>query len=271
MTSPAQPRPHRRSIDIGLILLACIVLPPLTGWAMPDLLSPANAIVLTYGVCLGIAALSLNLLLGYAGQLSLGHAALLGVGAFSASIVVDRLGLPMFLGWVVGGIVGGVVALAIGIPALRLRGLYLALVTLVFGATMQASVLRWQFFTHGSAGASLPRRLFGDHILVNEPIYLAMALVVLVGVWLVDINVLRTRLGRAFLAIREDEVTAQSFGIDVVRYKLLAFVLSGAMAGIAGALFGGAVGLVNSDVFGRELSLRIVLFVIIGGIGRRWG
>ncbi|MDT7571247.1 MAG: branched-chain amino acid transport system ATP-binding protein livM [Actinomycetota bacterium] len=265
-------RPHRRSTDIALVLLACLVLPPLTGWAMPDLLSPANALVLTYGVSLGIAALSLNLLLGYAGQLSLGHAALLGVGAFGASIVVDRLGLPMYLGWAVGGLVGGVVALAIGIPALRLRGLYLALVTLVFGATMQASVLRWRFFTHGSSGASLPRRWwFGDHVLINEPVYLSMVLVVLVGVWLVDINVLRTRLGRAFLAIREDETTAQSFGIDVVRYKLLAFVLSGAIAGIAGALFGGAVGLVNSDVFGRELSLRIVLFVIIGGIGRRWG
>jgi branched-chain amino acid transport system permease protein len=264
-------RQHRRSIDIALILLACIALPPLTGWAMPDLLSPANALVLTYGVCLGIAALSLNLLLGYAGQLSLGHAALLGVGAFGASLIVDRLSLPMFLGWAVGGLVGGVVALAIGIPALRLRGLYLALVTLVFGATMQASVLRWKFFTQGSAGASLPRRLIGDHILINEPVYLSMVLVVLVGVWLVDINVLRTRLGRAFLAIREDETTAQSFGIDVVRYKLLAFVLSGVMAGIAGALYGGAVGLVNSDVFGRELSLRIVLFVIIGGIGRRWG
>jgi ABC-type branched-subunit amino acid transport system ATPase component/ABC-type branched-subunit amino acid transport system permease subunit len=263
--------PRRRSTDIGLVLLACIVLPPLTGWAMPDLLSPATALILTYGVCLGIAALSLNLLLGYAGQLSLGHAALLGVGAFGASIVVDRLSLPMFLGWVVGGAVGGVVALAIGIPALRLRGLYLALVTLVFGATMQASVLRWRFFTHGTAGASLPRRLIGDHILINEPIYLAMVLVVLVGVWLVDINVLRTRMGRAFLAIREDETTAQSFGIDVVRYKLLAFVLSGVIAGVAGALYGGAVGLVNSDVFDRELSLRIVLFVIIGGIGRRWG
>jgi branched-chain amino acid transport system permease protein len=265
------PRTRMRRGDVALILLGCVVLPPLTGWAMPDLLSPATATTLTYGVTLGIAALSLNLLLGYAGQLSLGHAALLGVGAFGASVVVDRLALPMFLGWVVGGLVGGVVALAIGIPALRLRGLYLALVTLVFGETMHASVLTWRFFTQGSAGASLPRRLYGDHILINEPVYLSMVLVVLVGVWLVDINVLRTRLGRAFLAIREDETTAQSFGIDVVRYKLLAFVLSGVIAGVAGALYGGEVGLVNSDVFGRELSLRIVLIVIIGGVGRRWG
>ena len=270
MTTVADDR-FRRPKDVGLILLACVVLPPLTGWAMPGLLPPATALTLTYGVCLGIAALSLNLLLGYAGQLSLGHAALLGAGAFGASLIVDGLALPMFVGWAVGALVGAVVALAIGIPALRLRGLYLALVTLVFGATMQASVLRWRVFTHGSAGASLPRRLWGQHILINEPTYLSMVLVVLVGVWLVDINVLRSRIGRAFLAIREDETAAQAFGIDVTRYKLLAFVLSGAIAGLAGALYGGAVGLVNSDVFDRELSLRIVLFVIIGGVGRRWG
>ncbi|MDP9101359.1 MAG: branched-chain amino acid ABC transporter ATP-binding protein/permease [Actinomycetota bacterium] len=269
--TPAAFDRYRRPKDVGLILLGCIVLPPLTGWAMPGLLSQATALTLTYGVCLGIAALSLNLLLGYAGQLSLGHAALLGVGAFGASLIVDGLALPMFIGWAVGACVGAAVALAIGIPALRLRGLYLALVTLVFGSTMQASVLRWRVFTHGSAGASLPRRLWGEHILINEPIYLSMVLVVLVGVWLVDINVLRTRIGRAFLAIREDETAAQAFGIDVTRYKLLAFVLSGAIAGLAGALYGGAVGLVNSDVFDRELSLRIVLFVIIGGVGRRWG
>jgi ABC-type branched-subunit amino acid transport system ATPase component/ABC-type branched-subunit amino acid transport system permease subunit len=272
MTTASTAPAHRRSTDIALILLACVVLPPLTGWAMPDLLSKAHALTLTYGVTLGIAALSLNLLLGYAGQLSLGHAALLGIGAFAASVIIDRLGLPMYAGWAVGGLAGGVVALAIGIPALRLRGLYLALVTLVFGATLQASVLRWRFFSHGSSGASLPRRWwFGDHILINESVYLSMCLVVLVGIWLVDINVLRTRLGRAFLAIREDETTAQSFGINVVRYKLLAFVLSGVIAGIAGALYGGGIGLVTSDTFGRELSLRIVLIVIIGGVGRRWG
>jgi ABC-type branched-subunit amino acid transport system ATPase component/ABC-type branched-subunit amino acid transport system permease subunit len=261
----------RRQKNVGLVLLACVVLPPLTGRTMPDLLTQSGALTLTYGVCLGMAALALNLLLGYAGQLSLGHAALLGVGAFGASVVVDRLELPMFLGWLVGGLFGGLVALAIGIPALRLRGLYLALVTLVFGATMQASVLRWKFFTQGSAGASLPRRLLGERMLIDEPAYLSMALVVLVLVWLLDVNVLRTRMGRAFLAIREDEQVAQSFGIDVVRYKLLAFALSGAIAGVAGALYGGAVGLVNSDVFSRELSLKLVLFVIIGGIGRRWG
>jgi branched-chain amino acid transport system permease protein len=164
-----------------------------------------------------------------------------------------------------------VIALAIGLPALRLRGLYLALVTIVFGITMQSSVLRWEVFTRGSAGAALPRRLWGDTI-VNDPvIFLSMTLFVLVGVWLVDMNVMRTKLGRAFRIIREDEVAAQGFGIDVTRYKLYAFVLSGGIAGLAGALYGHSIGLVNSDVFPLELSLRIVLIVMIGGVGRRWG
>ena len=260
---------HRK--NVVLVLVALAVLPWATGRAMPRLLPGSTALTLCLGVGLAMAGLSLNLLLGYAGQLSLGHAALLGAGAFGASIVTDRWGAPMFVGWVFAALVGGVIALGIGLPALRLRGLYLALVTIVFGITMQNSVLRWDVFTHGSAGAALPRRLWGDTLVGNPSIYLAMTLVVLVGVWLVDQNVMRTKLGRAFRIIREDEVVAQAFGVDVTRYKLEAFVLSGAIAGLAGALYGHAIGLVNSDVFPLELSLRIVLIVMIGGVGRRWG
>ena len=248
-----------------------MVLPWATSTAMPKLLPASTVLLLCIGVSLAMAALALNLLLGYAGQLSLGHAALLGVGAFAGSIVVDRWGAPMFLGWIFAAAVGGLVALAIGLPALRLRGLYLALVTIVFGITMQASVLRWEVFTRGSAGAALPRRLWGDTLVTNPSIFLSMALLMLLVVWLVDRNVMRTKLGRAFRIIREDEVAAQAFGVDVTHYKLFAFVLSGAIAGLAGAFYGHALGLVNSDVFPLEMSLRIVLIVIIGGVGRRWG
>jgi branched-chain amino acid transport system permease protein len=260
---------HRK--NVLLIALGCAVLPWATGRAMPRLLPASTSLTLAIAVSLAIAALSLNLLLGYAGQLSLGHAALLGAGAFAGSVVVDQWGAPMFVGWVFAAIVGGLIALVIGLPALRLRGLYLALVTMVFGITMQYSVLRWEVFTHGSAGALLPLRVWGHSLLHSPAVYLAMVLLVLLGVWLVDQNVMRTKLGRAFQMIREDEVAAQSFGIDVTRYKLLAFVLSGAIAGLAGALYGGAIGLVNSDVFPLQLSLRLVLIVMIGGLGRRWG
>jgi ABC-type branched-subunit amino acid transport system permease subunit len=195
----------------------------------------------------------------------------MGTGAFAGSIVDDRWGAPMFLAWLGAIVAGGVIALGIGLPALRLRGLYLAIVTIAFGITLQSSALRWNVFTHGSAGAALPRRLWGHHMLDSPAIYLSMGLVLLVLVWLVDRNVMRTRLGRAFRMIREDEVTAQSFAIDVTRYKLAAFVLSGAIAGLAGAYYGGTLGLVNSDSFDLQQSLRVVLIVMIGGLGRRWG
>jgi branched-chain amino acid transport system permease protein len=261
--------PHRK--NVLLVAAACAILPVVTARAMPRLLPASTALTLAIGVSLGMAGLGLNLLLGYAGQLSLGHAALLASGAFAASIVVDRWSAPMFLAWPAAAVAGGVVALAIGLPALRLRGLYLALVTIVFALTMQYSVLRWQVFTRGSAGAALPRRLWGDRILTDTSVYLSITLLLVLGVWLVDRNVMRTKLGRAFRIIREDETAAQAFAVDVTRYKLLAFVLSGAVAGLGGAFYGSAIGLVNSDVFSLDLSLRIVLFVIIGGVGHRWG
>ena len=194
--------PHRQ--NVVLVLLACAFVPWITSEAMPRLLPASTALTLAIGTALAIAGLSLNLLLGYAGQLSLGHAALLGAGAFAGSIVVERWNAPMFLGWVFAALVGGVIALAIGLPALRLRGLYLALVTIVFGITMQSSMLRWEVFTGGSAGAALPRRLWGDTLVGNPSIFFGMTLVVLVGVWLLDRNVMRTKLGRAFRIIRED-------------------------------------------------------------------
>jgi branched-chain amino acid transport system permease protein len=257
--------------NILLIALGCIVLPKLTNWAMPGLLPGSTSLTLAIAVSLAIAGLSLNLLLGYAGQVSLGHAALLGVGAFAASVVVDRWDAPMFLGWIFAAFIGAAVALVIGLPALRLRGLYLALATMVFGLTMQASVLRWPVFTRGSAGVEVPRRLWGENFLIDPAMFLSFVLLALLLVWVIDRNVLRTKVGRAFRMLRENETAAQAFAIDVTRYKLLAFVLAGAIAGLAGAMYGHSIGLVNSDVFNLDLSLRVVLFVIIGGIGRRWG
>ncbi len=268
MTGTKLLTPYRS--NIALVALGIVILPKLTAEAMPRLLPPSLILTLCIAVSLAIAALAVNMLVGYAGQLSLGHAALLGVGAFSASVVTSRWGLTMALGLLAAIVSGGLVALVIGLPALRLRGLYLALVTMVFGLTMQASVLRWPFFTRGSAGAELPRRLWGDAVMTDPAAYLSVILFALLGVWLIDRNIVRTKLGRAFKMIREDETVARSFGIDVTRYKLTAFVLSGAIAGLAGALYGHTIGLVNSDVFPLDMSLRLVMFVIIGGIGRRW-
>ena len=246
------------------------VLPLLTAHAMPRLIRPHGYLNLDVGIALAVAALSLNLLLGYAGQLSLGHAGLLAIGAFASGIVTSRWHGSMVFGLVLAMVVSGALAFLVGLPALRLRGLYLAIVTVVFGLVMQYSVLRSTVFSGGSAGVALPRRIWGGHVFTDNAVYLVISLLLLLSVWVVDDNVVRTRVGRAFRVIRENEAVAQSFGIDVTRYKLLAFVLSGAVAGLAGAMYGHAIGFVNNESpFNFNLSLQLVIIVIIGGLGRR--
>lgn len=259
--------PRRANILLTLILV--VVLPPLTARAMPQWFSGTAAYNLTEGVAIGMAALSLNLLLGYAGQISLGHAALLGAGAFTSGVLTSQFHLPMYIGIPAGGMVAAALAFVVGLPALRLRGLYLALITIAFGYMMQQSVFRAGFLSHGSAGTAMPRLIAPHTELTNYADFLAVALVLLVALWLIDINVVRSKLGRAFKAIREDEAVAQSFGIDVTRYKLTAFVLSGAFAGIAGATLGHRNGFVNNDTFNLQVSLLLVIVAVVGGLGNR--
>jgi ABC-type branched-subunit amino acid transport system ATPase component/ABC-type branched-subunit amino acid transport system permease subunit len=263
----------RRS-NIILVLLAAVLLPTLTYRAMP-LLPAGVPQALAIAASIAVGAISLNLLIGYAGQISLGHGALLAVGAFAAGLCTSGAGLPMWIGLPVAAVVSALIALVIGFPALRLRGLYLAIVTITFGYAMYNSVLLWSVFTGGSGGVTMVRRLFGAVTIPSEADMLAAALVVLVLAWLLDSNVTRTKLGRAFRAIRESEAVAGSFGVDVARYKLLAFVLSGGLAGLAGALFGFCVYSVNSETFnppaGLEYSLLLIIIVVVGGLGSRAG
>ena len=266
---PARPYNARRANYLTALLLF-IVIPPLTAHAMPRLVQQHNWLLLDRATAAAIAAMSLNLLLGYAGQISLGHAGLLGVGAFTAGNLITQLHLPMFVGTLAAVAASAFVALLIGIPALRLRGLYLAIATVLFALAMQYTVFPSRLLSSGSAGVSVPRRLWGEHYLLDNAVFAAVCLVLLVGAWAVDDNIVRTRVGRAFRLIREDESVAQAFGIDVTRYKLLAFVVSGAMAGLAGSLYGQAIGHVDSATFDlMSWSLPLVIMVIVGGQGRR--
>ncbi|MDX6285061.1 MAG: branched-chain amino acid transport system ATP-binding protein livM [Frankiales bacterium] len=264
---------YNRRANLALAAVLFIALPISTVQAMPKLLDGGQWLILDQAAAFALAAMSLNLLLGYTGQISLGHAGLLGVGAFASGVVTSRAELPMIVGLVVAVIASALVALIIGIPALRLRGLYLAIATVAFGIAMQYSVFRSDWLSAGSAGIALPRRLWGEHYLTTDATdnatFLVICLLLLLAAWIVDSNVLNTRVGRAFRAIRENEPVAQSFGINVTRYKLLAFVLSGAMAGLAGALYGHTIGFVNNESFTLEQSLLLVTMVIVGGMGHR--
>lgn len=262
-----------RRVNLVLLAAAIATVAPLLSRAAPDFFNEARALTLAKAVAVAAAAISLNMLMGYAGQISLGHYALLGVGGFSSGIVVTRgFELPMFpFGFLVAGLLGTAVALMLGLPALRLRGLYLAMVTIAFGLAMEESFFQWSPITGGSAGIEVPRSwLFGEPLSRNAD-YLALMGLVLMLMWLLDVNVLKTKLGRAFLAIKSDELVAQSFGIDVARYKLYAFLISGALAGVSGAMLGHLLGFVDLSSFTYGYSLFLVVIVVVGGLGNRAG
>jgi branched-chain amino acid transport system permease protein len=253
-----------------IALIAAAVLPATIGSVI---LSDKNALLGSAACAFAIAAISLNILMGYAGQISLGQFAFVGVGAFTTGIVtgVDQLRLPWLAGLVAAAVAGGLIAFLVGLPALRLRGLYLAVVTVSVAYVGWQSLFRVEQIGGGSAGKVTPRPYIGETAIASDAGFLSIAAVLLVLVWQLDVNLTRSRLGRAFQAVKADEAVAASFGVDVARYKLIAFTLSGAVAGIAGAIIGTAYGTVTASTFDYARSLLLVVIVVIGGLGSRWG
>jgi len=259
-----------RRLNIAVAALLFVALPLLTEHAMPKLLEQHHYFNLDVGVAMAVAAISLNLLLGYTGQISLGHAGFLAAGAFASGIMTSRWHASMVFGLLFAMAVGAAVAFVLGLPALRLSGLYLGIVTVIFGLAMQSSILRSSVLSGGSAGVPMFRRVWGSTTTTDNAVFLVVSLLLLLVVWLIDVNVVGTRLGRAFRTIRENEAVAQAFGIPVTRYKLLAFTISGAMAGLAGAMYGHTIGFVNNEKpFDSTMSLMLVIIVMVAGAGRR--
>ena len=214
-----------------------------------------------------IVALSLNIIIGYTGQLSLGHNGFFGIGAFAAAYSLTVQGVPFAATFVIAGLSGAAFALLMGVVALRITGLYLALITLVFGLTLEDSLFQVAWLTNEGAGqpANRPSWLF------DETTYFYFCLAFLLAAVYLDWMLLRSKTGRALLALKENERVAEAFGINVTAFKLLAFVLSGALAGVAGALFAFRIGIVTSSGLGFNLALTFVLMTVVGGLGSRLG
>ena len=214
-----------------------------------------------------IVGLSLNILIGYTGQLSLGHQGFFGVGAFAAAYAGTVHEVPFALTFLIALLMGALIALLLGVVALRITGLYLALITLVFGLTLEGSLFEVPEFTNGGAGqpANRPEWLF------ESDRYYFFCLAFLVVALFLDWRLVKTKAGRALLALKENERVAEAFGVNVTVYKLLAFSLSGAMAGVAGALFAYLLGNVTGTGFSFFLALTFVLMTVVGGLGSRVG
>lgn len=218
-----------------------------------------------------IGALSLMLLTGFAGQISLGHAGLLAAGAFTAGILAKEFGAPFWLTVPAAALVGAMLGVVFGLPSLRLRGLYLAVSTLAL-----------HFIVVYLGGEYETKRGYSTGIVVDPPTIAGFTvhggtawyfflLAFAAATLLICINLLRSRTGRAWGAIRGHETVAEALGISIARYKLLAFVISSAMAAVAGALFAYYRSFVSVEAFSLFLSIQYVAMIIIGGMGSLLG
>jgi len=214
-----------------------------------------------------IVAVSLDLLMGRTGQISLGHAGFVALGAYSAAILNQRFGLDLLAGMVVGGVLAGVASLVLGFPATRLRGHYLGIVTLGFGIAVDQIALKWDSLTGGDQGIHLHRpMLLGLDVGTPVRMYY-VALIALVVTALLVYCLGQTRIGRAFAAIKDSEIAAAAMGVPVARTKVLAFICSAFLAGAAGAIYAFLAGFVAPENFGIESSLLFFAMVVVGGMG----
>ena len=217
-----------------------------------------------------IAGLGLMLLSGYTGLMSVGHAAFLGVGAYTQALLVGA-GVPFPLALLAAALVSGAVGVVVGLPALRVKGIYLAIATLAFGFIVEEILVRWESVTGGNGGLPVDTpSLFGMRLSGAVPLYW-IVLVVTVLVTLLLLNLLRSGTGRAFIAIRDSEISAQSMGIGLARYKTMSFALSAAIVGIAGGLYAHQMRYLSPEQFGVLVSIDLLILIVIGGLGSLHG
>jgi branched-chain amino acid transport system permease protein len=223
---------------------------------------------------IGIFALvvvGLNLLIGFAGQVSLGHAGFFGIGAYAVAIGPTHLGIPSWLSLIIGAAVAGLTAFLVGRPILRLRGHYLAVATLGMGLLFAMVFANESAWTGGPDGMPVPRlELFGWRLAGPLTWYWISGITLVIGAWIAA-NVIASPTGRALRAIHDSETAAQVLGIDVARYKLIAFVLSAIYAAVAGAYLAMFDGLVTPEVAGFLRSIEFVTMAVLGGLGSTLG
>jgi branched-chain amino acid transport system permease protein len=242
----------------GLLCLGLLAAP----WLLPEYWLAQLTFVLIYGV----VGLGLMLLAGFTGQFSLGHAAFLGVGAYTQA-VLTTMGWPFALALACAALLSAVVGVVVGLPALRVKGIYLGMATLAFGFIVEEVFARWESVTAGNAGMYVPPPQVAGYAFESANAFYLLCLAITVLATLAVLNLLRAPTGRAFVAIRDSEVSAQSMGIHLARYKTLSFALSAALAGVGGALYAHKLQFISPDQFSILQSIDLLLMVVIGGLG----
>jgi branched-chain amino acid transport system permease protein len=217
-----------------------------------------------------IAATGLNILVGYCGQLSIGHAGFIAVGAYTAAILTNRFELPFLVGLISAGVTSGLIGLIFGIPSVRVKGFYLAITTIAAQFIIIWVINHWGF-TGGFVGIRAPYASIGGLVFDSE----SSQYFLIIGIAVICIffakNLARTKVGRAFIAIRDNDLAAEVMGVNLLFYKLLAFFIGCFFAGIAGALLAHWLGFVNAEQFSFTESILYVGMIIIGGLGTAIG
>jgi branched-chain amino acid transport system permease protein len=252
--------PPRRQVAFGtiaLVLGACA--------SAPLFLSNYPLFVLSLTIVNAIAVLGVNLVMGYAGQISLGHAGFAAIGAYATALLVVNLDVSYWLALPVGAVLAAVCGYILGLPALRLGPLYVSMVTFGFGLIVVIIVQNWYELANGPNGMVVPPpNLFGQELFPRE--FHVVILAIAAVLYLLARNIVDSKYGRAFLAIRESELAARGMGVNLAHYKTTAFALGAFYAGISGGLFAGLAQFINPDAFVFPVSILYVTMSILGGI-----
>jgi branched-chain amino acid transport system permease protein len=253
--------PRYRWLKLGglaALLVLAVVLPFMFG--------PYRVSQFTLVLIYAIAVLGLNLLVGYSGQISLGHGAFFCLGAYTGAILLDRTGIPHLLTVPAAGTVCFVAGFLFGLPALRLRGLYLALVTLALAIATPVLIKKFDGLTGGSQGLTVDQPSPGSLGLADDQLLYFIALIVALPLFWLAAGIVRRDVGRALIAMRDDETAARTMGVNLAAYKTRAFGLSAAYAGVAGSLFTFANGFVAPESFTLTVSFAFLAAIVVGGL-----
>jgi branched-chain amino acid transport system permease protein len=235
---------------------------------MPLFLGKFSIFLLSLLAIYALVSLGLNLLMGYTGQIAAGHAGFLAIGAYVTAIVTANFEwLPCPVALLLAGIISGMIGFLLGIPILRLKGFYIAMATLAFGVVVSEIILQWSSLTGGDDGFSVPTARIGSFVFDSDFKLFYLIIPVTILMTLLAKNLVKGYIGRAFIALRESEVAAQTIGVDLAKYKTIAFAISAFYTGVAGGLFAYLITFLSPDAFTIELSIDFIAMIVIGGMG----
>ncbi len=253
----------RTSFVLSILLLIFLVIVPFTAGEYS--LYIVNLIAINT-----IVAIGLNILVGYTGQISLGHAGFFAIGAFGCVLLMNKFGIPFIIALPLAGLLAAVFGFALGLPSLRLEGPYLAIATLAFGMAI-TQIISHLDFTGGHMGIRAPALKIGSFVANTGPKQYAVIMTLTVIMAIGAINLMKTRVGRAFVAIRDSEIAAEAMGINITWFKTLSFAVSAFYAGVGGALMAFALEHVSAGSFNLILSVTFLAMIVVGGLGSIMG